>query len=541
MAQELSTEDKPSPRRFVFSPDNPSYKWWVMVALMSGVLTNSLIMGTVNIALPNMMTSMRVDVETVQWVVTIFMITRTVVMPLVGWLGAMLGNRTLYLSALSLYVIGSALCSVAWSIESLILFRLLQGIGAGPVFPLSMAILYETFPQEQRGLSMGVLMFGLSFGPAIGPSVGGYLIEHLSWRAIFYINIPVGILGLFLASMILPKISQVKKVSLDAFGLASLTLCLVPLLIALSQGRREGWSSDYILTLLGIAFFSFIVFVSVELRNPHPLIDLSVFRNMSFSMVCIVTLVNSMAEFGQNFLIALFVQRALHYPPALAGLILLPGAIVWGGTSLFSGQLSDKINPRAIIMLGLIFSSMVSYQLASIDIWTSTGLLVFLLLMRSFTRGCIMSPLMTAFVSNLPNEKVRMGTGLRGLINGLGGTFGVAVSGALLESRQIVHAIAYSEAQQLSPLGMDEAASRVQNFLRHAGETESLQIKTALSLRNQMMQEASLAAYHDCFLLIAIVSLATLLPSLLIRRSLPGAPRVSTAKDSSHSEEETKK
>jgi EmrB/QacA subfamily drug resistance transporter len=512
-----------------------------MMALLGGVLTNSLIMGTVNIALPSMMTNLRADVETIQWVVTIFMITRTVVMPLVGWLGAILGNRTLYVASLALYVIASALCSIAWSVESLIFFRFLQGLGAGPVFPLSMAILYETFPQEQRGLSMGVLMFGLSFGPAIGPSLGGYLIEHLNWRAIFYINIPVGIGGLLLAGMILPKISKVKKVSLDAFGLISLTLFLVPLLVALSQGRREGWDSNYILTMFAMALVSFVVFLGVELRHAAPLIDLSVFGNLSFCMVCVVTLVNSMIEFGQNFLIALFVQRALLYTPALAGLILLPGAIVWGATSLFSGQMSDKVNPRAIIMLGIFFASLVSYEFAHIDTWTSTGFLVVLLMLRSFTRGCVMSPLMTAFVSNLPNEKVRMGTGLRGLINGLGGTFGVAACGALLERRQTIHAIAYGEDQLLYPLGTNEASSRLQAFLMESGETgEALRLKTAMTLRNQLMQEASLTAYHDCFLIVSVISFATLIPSLLIRRSLP-LPKSLTPKASSDKEEETKK
>ncbi|RMF91936.1 MAG: DHA2 family efflux MFS transporter permease subunit [Nitrospinota bacterium] len=525
MPQEPNIREKRSwPLRATLAPESPLYKWWIMIALMSGVLTNSLIMGTVNIALPKMMTTLRVNVETVQWVVTVFMITRTVTMPLVGWLGTLLGNRALYLSSLGLYVIASFLCSISWSIESLIFFRFLQGIGAGPLFPMAMAILYETFPSEQRGLSMGVLMFGLSFGPAIGPSVGGYLIEYLSWRAIFYINIPAGLVGLLLAGMLLPKTQRAKSVSLDALGLLSLTLCLVPLLLALSQGRREGWTSEYILTLLGIAILSLIVFVFVELHTANPLIDLSVFRRLSFAMVCLVTSLNSMANFGLNFLTALFVQQALHYPPALAGLILLPGAIVWGITSLFSGRLSDIVEPRIIVVSGLVFSAMVAYFFTFTNPWTSTSLLVGLLVLRSFTRGCILSPLMNAFVSNLPSDKVRMGTGLRGLLNGVGGTFGVAAIGALLERRQIVHAIAYGEDQQLYPLGTAEMTSRVQHYLLQSGEAGLLPRKTASILHTRLMEEATLTAYHDCFLTIALLSLSTVLPTLLIRRSLPSAP-----------------
>ena len=153
-------------------------------------------MGSINIAVPTMMTSLRAEVTEIQWVLTSFMIARTVVMPTLGWLGGRLGNRRLYLTSLSVYLVASMLCGLSWNLGSMMFFRVLQGMSAGYLTPLGMAILHETYPAGKRGMAMGVFMAGMSFGPAIGPSLGGYLVEHLSWRAVFYINLPIGLVAL---------------------------------------------------------------------------------------------------------------------------------------------------------------------------------------------------------------------------------------------------------------------------------------------------------------------------------------------------------
>jgi DHA2 family multidrug resistance protein len=176
---------------------------WVTVALMLGILTQGLNFGTVNVALPSMMTSLQAEVETIQWVITVFMITRTVVMPTVGWVASVLGPRTFYLLGLLLYILGSVLCGLAWSIPSLVVFRAIQALGAGPLFPLSMAMLYEVFPVQQRGLAMGIFIAGIFIGPALGPLIGGYLIEHLNWRMTFYMNLPMGLISLAAVALVL--------------------------------------------------------------------------------------------------------------------------------------------------------------------------------------------------------------------------------------------------------------------------------------------------------------------------------------------------
>ncbi len=181
----------------------PTARWAISLSIILGSLTNAVMMGSVNVAVPTMMTHLRADVTQIQWVLSAYLIARTVVMPTLGWIGGRLGNRRLYLGSLSLYVVTSMLCGLAWDLESMICFRVLQGMSAGYLFPLAMTILHETYPPHKRGMAMGIFMAGMSFGPAIGPSLGGYLVDHWSWRAVFYINLPIGLVALVAAALTL--------------------------------------------------------------------------------------------------------------------------------------------------------------------------------------------------------------------------------------------------------------------------------------------------------------------------------------------------
>ena len=240
----------PPAHRTPLGADSPLYHWWITAALMLGFMTAGLSVTVVQLAFPHIMTSLRADLDAMQWVQTSAMIMQAVMMPSVGWLGSRLGNRRLYLLALGTFVGGSILCGMAWDVYSLIVFRVVQAIGAGPLFPLTQSIMFQTFPEEKRGLAMGVNSLGFSFGPMIGPVIGGYLLEHASWRTVFYINVPVGLIGLVLAYLVLPYPRQQEQRSLDVLGLFSMATFLVTFLLAITQGRTEGWDSQYIVTLL---------------------------------------------------------------------------------------------------------------------------------------------------------------------------------------------------------------------------------------------------------------------------------------------------
>jgi EmrB/QacA subfamily drug resistance transporter len=484
---------------------------------MLGILSQGLNFGTVNVALPSMMTSLQAEVETIQWVITAFMVTRTVVMPMVGWVAAVVGLRSFYLMGLLIYIIGSILCGLAWSIPSLVVFRIIQALGAGPLFPLAMAMLYEVFPVHQRGLAMGIFMAGISLGPAVGPSIGGYLIEHLNWRMIFYLNLPMGIVALLAVAIILPKTPRPQYVSLDKIGLLSMIGFLVPLLLALIQGRREGWDSRYIETLFAIAAVSGIVFMVTELRQKNPLVELRLFKIVPFSAASVIFFISTMGEFASSFLIALFLQRVLTLTPYQAGWMLLPGALTWGASNLLSGRLADKVNNRALVSLALLMIAIAFYRFAHLDKLSTSGAILSLFVVQSFARGMLQSPLINFLMAVLPKEKVIMGSGLRGLMNGLGSTFGVSMAAIFVEKQQAVHALRFSEDQDWYPLGLAETLTATQEHLRLEGEWDLLSTKTMLAIRETMLGEAAVLAYRDCYLAIACSSLLSLGLTLFLR------------------------
>jgi EmrB/QacA subfamily drug resistance transporter len=501
----------------LFSPERPAYKWWVTLALLLGILTQGLNFGTVNVALPSMMTSLQAEVDTIHWVITAFMVTRTVVMPMVGWVAAVIGPRNFYLVGLLIYIVGSVLCGLAWSIPSLVVFRVIQAMGAGPLFPLSMAMLYEVFPTHQRGMAMGIFMAGISIGPALGPSIGGYLVEHLNWRMIFYLNLPMGIVALVAVGLILQRTARPRYVSLDKIGLLSLIGFLVPLLLALIEGRREGWDSRYIQTLFGIAAVCGIIFVVAELRQKQPLVELGLFKIVPFTAASVIFFVSTLGEFASSFLIALFLQHVLTLTPYQAGQMMLPGALTWGLSNLISGRLADKVNNRLLVILALLMLSWAFYRFAGLDKLSPTTAILSLFVVQSFARGMLQSPLINVLMITLPQDKVIMGSGLRGLMNGLGSTFGVSMAALFVEKQQAIHTMQLAEDQEEAPLGLAEAVAATQSHLQVEGEWDQLSTKTLVVIRNAILGEAEMLAYRDCYMGIAVSSLLSLVIALFLR------------------------
>ena len=477
-------------------------------------------MGSVNIALPNMMTNLRADVSQIQWVLTAFMVARTVVMPTLGWLGSRLGNRRLYLSSLLVYLAASMLCGLSWNLETMICFRVLQGMSAGYLTPLGMSILHETYPPGQRGMAMGFFMAGMSFGPAIGPSLGGYLVEHLSWRAVFYLNLPIGLVALAGSLLVrLPESEQRQSRDLDLLGLVTMTTFVVSLLLAVSQVRLYGWGSTYIMTLLVIAGASLLAFIAAEWGYAAPMVSLQVFGNGQFVLGALANFCESFTNFAMNFIVVLFLQQGLGLGPARAGELMLPAACVWGLTSLFTGRLSDRIESRWLIIAGSLLQAVVLHQFVGLTPWSSLGVVVGLLMLRSLTRGFIQSPIMTITMATLPDNQVRLGAGLRGLINSLGGTFGIAFAGIVLQSRLAVRASFVGEHQHLGAFDHLHMLNAVRERLREAGEApDLLSMQTDATMLRWMTQEANMLAYQDIFFYASLIVLLTCAPVVWLRQ-----------------------
>ncbi|MFQ5902151.1 MAG: DHA2 family efflux MFS transporter permease subunit [Candidatus Binatia bacterium] len=490
-------------------PSGAFFKWWIFLIVSLGTLSVALGMTAVNIAIPTLMSSLSASLDKIQWVLIGFMITRTVLIPSVGWLGGRIGDRNLFILSMAIFTAGSLLCSISWSADSLIFFRIIQAVGAGPLIAVAMSIMFEAFPRHERGLAMGLFMTGWSIGPFFGPLLGGYLIEHVNWRAIFYINVPFGLLSIAAAYLILPqKKKGEERTPFDLLGFLTLTGGTVTLLLALSQGQELGWGSQLIVELFCASAVLLALFVVAELRSRNPYIEVRHFRSLNFSLSNLIIFFRVFGFRGANFLISLFLQRGLNYSPLQAGIFLLPGAVITGAVSPAAGILSDRLSPKVPLFLGLVILVFAVYGLSTITLWTSMTGIFLLIAFKSAGQSVINAPLNTVALGALPEGKVRMGSGIIGLSRGLGESFAIAILSFLLERHTFLNLESMTPLRgaHLSETVRHNVLTQIQGILLHAGEYgTALEDKAQALLGYSLLKEAVTRAYQEIFLLIAVI------------------------------------
>jgi MFS transporter, DHA2 family, multidrug resistance protein len=487
------------------APAGASYKWWVAATVMLSTFFVGVSGSSVNVALPPIMTAFGLNIEQGQWIITAYIIAGAVLIPTVGWLGNCLGNRNLFLLSLLVFVGGSALCGLAWSGPSLIVCRILQGMGGGPITPMAMVFLVTAFPERQRGLAMGLYATAASLGPAVGPVLGGYITEYLTWRMVFYLNIMPGVVGMLLVLLVIPNTREAVQRSLDWLGLVTLAGFMVSLLLALTQGQREGWDAPVIQGLFVVAGVSFVAFLVRECTCSAPLVELRLYTNLAFSAVSLAILLNAINFWGTNFLQTLLLQRLLDYTPAQAGWVLLPGALAMACTTVWAGRLADSIDRRYVILGGLTLYGLASYWFSFLTLERPMSWIVWMIMARYVTIGFIFTPMNAASTLLLPRDKVRMGSGLISIMqHGIGGASGLAMMTTLLERRTTYHASLLDQQQVFSPLSWREVLGPVHDVLLRAGEIEAMvDLKALEALRQHLVQQATIAAYQDCFVVLA--------------------------------------
>ena len=416
-------------------------KWWVATAVLPGQLTVAFGMFGVVVALPNIITAFGTEVQTVQWVMTGYLVARVVPMPAMGWLVSQLGQRNVYVLGVLGTTVATVLCGLAWSMESLIVFRVMQGAVGASVMSIGMVLLYEAFPAEQRGLAMGLFIMVASLGPTLGQSVGGYLVQQLSWRAIFFLALPSGVLGTILPLLRMPRDVPAPEKLIDIGGLCTMTIFLVSLLLALSQGQQHGWASRYILGLLAISGIFLGLFLVLERHVAHPVVHLHLYRNVPFVLASVVVVLYNAGFMGANFLVALMVQIVFDFTPMQAGIILAPGALVMGLLGLIAGRLSDRMAPHRLVCAGLALFAVDMYYFSMVSRFVSISTMIFLVMLQRGAFGMIFSASDTAIMRTIPAADRSMGAGLHNMHRGIAMAFGVALGSVLLEKRLAFHAL----------------------------------------------------------------------------------------------------
>ncbi len=434
----------------------------------------------VNLALPTLARHFSVGVTTVEWVAVAYLLTVSTLLLTFGRLGDIVGLKPLYLSGFAVFVVGSALCALAWNVWALVAFRAVQAVGAAMLFAVGPAIITQVFPARERGKALGLVGISVSAGLAVGPTLGGLLIAAGGWRLVFLINLPIGVAAFILASRIL-QLDSPKGQRFDPFGAILSFVALFPLLLALSRGQEWGWGSTRVIALIGLAAVGMAAFVIVESRVSEPVLDLGLFRIRIFSAATVSALASYVVIAAVLFLMPFYLLEVRGLPIAYAGLLLTPIPAAMALLGPVSGAWSDRIGSRVLSTVGLLVSTVgvASFVTLSVD----TGVLGILLRLLTVGVGMAIfqSPNSSAMMGSVPRHRLGIASGMVASARNIGMVLGISLAAVTLAVRQPHHL--GEIAKSLAP----EAASA----------------------------EAFLGAAHDAFWLAAVICFAGVLTSLV--------------------------
>ncbi|HLI09268.1 MAG TPA: DHA2 family efflux MFS transporter permease subunit [Ktedonobacteraceae bacterium] len=415
---------------------DPNYKWKVMASVVFGTFMVILDSTAVNVALPTLQKvfasgGQKAPVDQVDGVLTAYILALGIITPLAGYLSERFGIKRMYLLSLGLFVTGSLLCSFAPSLPLLVAFRALQGLGGGMLGPLGISLLFGAFSERERGLAFGIYGIPLIVAPASGPVLGGYFVEYVDWRYIFLINIPIGIAGIILGSFWLHEQGRGTAAKLDIPGIVLSTISFGTLLYAIQRGSSDGWTSLRILTLLSIGIVTFIAFVIVEFRVREPLLDLRLFLKRTYAFANIVGWVSSIALFGAEFLLPIYLQSLRGQTPLQAGLLVLPLAISSGIVTPIAGALYNRLGGRWLILIGSVLLAINTWELAHLTVNTSFLEVMQIVAVRGIALGFVLQTTLTTALTGLKPAQLPRASSLLNATRNVFQSFGIAMLGAI--------------------------------------------------------------------------------------------------------------
>jgi MFS transporter, DHA2 family, multidrug resistance protein len=498
-------------------------KWIVALTVMLPTLIEIVDTSVVNVSLDHIRGSLSAGLDESTWTITSYLVSNAIIIPMTGWLSKVFGRKRYLIFSISLFTIASFLCGSAWSLQSLVFFRILQGIGGGALQPISQSILLETFPPKQHGIAMAVFGVGIMFGPIIGPLLGGWITDNWSWHWIFYINIPIGILSIFMTLMFIkdPHYIQNIKLKIDYWGLALLCLGLGCLQIVLDKGQQDNWlDSSFISTLCLISAVSLIAFVLVELfYAEHPVVDLRIFRNISFSSGNLVMFIGFFNLFASIVLLPIFLQSLMGYTAYLSGFVLGPGGIATLIALPLAGRLVTKVNPKILLTFGIIVNAYATYLMSNFTLNADFATVIWPRIVLGVGMGFFFIPLTTLTMSGISKENMGNATSIFNLIRNLGGSFGVAFVTTMLARREQYHQ-AHMVAN-LTPYDTQYqmAVQQGTQALQIRGlEATQAELGSLANIYHEMLRQASMLSFNDSFYLVFMIMLLVL-PMVLIMRA----------------------
>ncbi len=429
------------------------YKWIVAAVVVFGAFMSVLDQTIVNIAIPRFQSAFGADLNSVQWVLTAYILTQGVVTPTTAFFADRLGNKRFYLIALVIFTVGSALCGLAWSLPILIAFRILQGIGGAFLFPMGITLLFNEFPIEQRGLASGLFGIAALLAPAVGPTLGGYIVTYADWPLIFLINVPIGIVAIIMAFFLLRNVRTRLRTRFDAPGFILAATGLASVLYALSDASTDGWGSTKVEGFLIAGLLILCAFVVVELliirRGGQPLINLALFTNGPFLTSNIANVLITFAFFGGLFLFPIYFQNLRGLSAFQSGILFLPQAFASIVAAVIGGRFVDRLGARLVVLPGLILLAFAAWQFTYFTTTTPYWWIQILFIARGLALGLIIQPLTVAALTDVQPRQFAQASSLNTVVRFVSTSLGIAVLATLVQTQAKVH---YSHlAEQVTP------------------------------------------------------------------------------------------
>ncbi|MDR3556051.1 MAG: DHA2 family efflux MFS transporter permease subunit [Syntrophobacteraceae bacterium] len=504
----------------------PSYNpWLIAISVMLATFMEVLDTSIANVALPHIAGNLSATTDEATWVLTSYLVSNAIVLPATGWLGIRFGRKRFLMTCIALFSVASATCGAAPTLGALIVARIIQGAAGGALQPISQSILLESFPPAKRGVAMAAFSMGVVVAPIIGPTLGGWLTDNYTWRWIFYINLPVGVLALYLCQLFIedpPYLLSARRssVRIDYVGFSLMAIGLATLQIILDKGERDDWfSAPWIRWMALISLVSMIVFVIWELREKEPIVNLRALKERNFAVgTALVTLVG-IVLYSTITLQPLLVQDLMGYTAFWSGVALTPRGIGAILAVFFVGRVIGLVDSRKLMTCGFLLLAYSSYMLSGLNLQISILNIVWPNILMGLAMGLIFVPLATTTMAGLPNEQMGNATGIFNLMRNIGGSFGISIVTTMLargaqehQTYIAAHLNAYNPVFQ-------GYFTRFQSLFTLGGVSNHASHKAILSLYEVAVRQATLLAYMDDFKFLAVCSLLCVPAALALRKA----------------------
>ncbi len=506
------------------TPEGNINPWVIALTVTLATFMEVLDTSIANVALPHISGNLSAGADESTWVLTSYLVSNAIVLPLSGWLSSLIGRKRFYMSCVALFTVSSFLCGLAPSLGVLVLFRILQGIGGGGLQPSEQAILNDTFPLEKRGMAFAVYGLAVVVAPTIGPWLGGWITDNFSWRWIFYINVPVGIISLLLTSALVSDPPYMKRAAaslkrgfrIDYIGIGLISLGLGSMQIILDKGQREDWlSSNFIVCFFVLMLVGLVAGILWELHEKDPVVDLRMLKNRNFAVSTVAMFFLGFVLYSSTVLIPQFLQELLGYTAQLSGLALSPGGAVIMCMMPVVGLLVSRVDTRILITFGCIVSSIALFVMAGWDLGLDYGHAVRARMLQSFGLAFLFIPINVAAFAYVPREKTNMGTGIINLARNIGASVGIATVTTMLQRRAQVHQVRLAEHVNGLSAAYHNAISGTQLRLVSAGSGMAQAGAQAQGMiYNSVQRQSAMLAFIDNFKMLGVVFLAVI-PALL--------------------------